>query len=262
MSAAIHAIPVSLALFQFSADMDIPPDLPPEALDELGVAPEGALSSEAPFNITILEEVPPEAEVAEAPKLKKSAEPKPVEKLPEPEPEVVAEAPAAEQQPEAVTEVADVIAPPAEVPAPDPVVAAVEPTPPAPQAGGTEAAVADECPPDPPGITELSSSSWSIDRSLVDYYANHIKELMKLAWVGVHKDEAGKPDGFRIVLKKCSILRNGGLQSHDVVLDVGGVRVHSLLTAVKAYFKLRKQPVIPLTVKRNDQTITLSYQLK
>lgn len=259
LSIAIHAIPVSLTLMQISLEMEAPPEMAESELEKMGGATSRvSLTGEAIFGITILEEAPPEKKPSKAKRVKKKAE----APIPEqPAPEVVTAATTAEPDPAPPQPAIEPAAPDVVPEATEEAVAAVQQDPAA--AAPMEEAVTEEveCPPDRPGIVALSSSSWSVDRNLVDYYATHIRQLMKLAWVGVHKNESGDPDGFRIVLKECSILRNGGLQSQDVVVDVGGVRVHSVMSAIKAYFKLRKKEVIPLTVNRNGEILTLSYKL-
>lgn len=250
VSLALHAIPVGIFLMQ--ADSQIEPqdiDEPePEHLADIDPAAE-ALSGEAAFSITILDDS--QAPVKAVKKVSKHHAHKAVE----------AQKPALDAVTETVAAVTPAEPMPAEVAPPAaPEVEQVAVVSPAPT---TQAPTEEEqCPADPPGITSLAANSWAVDRGLVDYYATHIKELMKIAWVGSHKNEQGEPDGFRVVLRKCSILRNGGIKTADVVVDVGGVKVHSIWTAIGAYFKLRKQTVIPLLVQRDGQLVSLTYELR
>lgn len=111
------------------------------------------------------------------------------------------------------------------------------------------------------GIEELSPFSWSVKRDVVDYYATHIRELMKLGSVRAHREPDGKLRGFRVGLSKCSLLREGGLRSGDVVRDVNGVEVHDIFGAIGTYFRLRKQEHFELNVVRRGKEMVLQYDL-
>lgn len=119
-----------------------------------------------------------------------------------------------------------------------------------------------KCPPPVDTIEEVAEARWRVERPLVDYYAKHIKELMKLGSVWAHKDRQGKPDGFRVGLSRCSILRQGGLRSGDVVHDINGVRINNILQAVAAYLQLRGEPVLALNVSRRGKPVVLTYDIE
>jgi general secretion pathway protein C len=110
-------------------------------------------------------------------------------------------------------------------------------------------------------IVASSEWSWRVERDLVDYYASHVKELVKLGSVRPNQDAEGRPAGFRVGIGRCSILREGGLRSGDVVSDINGIRVHDLFGAVAAYFKLKKQSHIVVHVLRKGVPLTLEYDL-
>ncbi len=244
ISVIAHVIPLGFMLHETTLELEEPPD----NFDEL-TASQAAESVDnlPPVSIAIIDEVRPRVRILKNAKadLKQASTPgrDPTETVASIEP---------------TPAVKDITAIPGVpiVEAPADVVAPVE----APQQVAQERV--EECPPDRPGLIPVSDNSWAIERNLVDFYATHLKELTSLAWVPAHKDENGKPDGFKVVLKKCSILRNGGLQSQDVVTDVGGVRVHSIFTAIKAYIKLRKKSTISLSVRRGGQELTLTYELR
>jgi hypothetical protein len=210
--------------------------------------------------------VPPVPEVVETKALEPAPAPPVVEPPPPSEPEPAA--PPAEI-PVASTEVAP---PPAVEPG------EAEPPPPTDPALAEPEAVAartgkghrppragtgsSKCPPPVDTIEEVAESRWRIERPLVDYYAKHINELMKLGSVWAHKSRDGKPDGFRVGLARCSILRQGGLRSGDVVHDINGVRIHNIVQAVGAYLKLRTEPVLTLNVSRRGVPVTLTYEVE
>lgn len=111
------------------------------------------------------------------------------------------------------------------------------------------------------GVEKLGEYAWSVERDVAEYYARNLKELQKIASVRLVKNDAGKPDGFRVGVPRCSILREGGLRSGDVVKSVNGVRVHDVFTAISAYFKLRREETIVLNVVRKGEKLTLRYTM-
>ena len=111
------------------------------------------------------------------------------------------------------------------------------------------------------GVLRTSRSSWAVERKVVDFYAKNLGELMKLGSVRAHRDTDGKLRGFRVGVKKDSILREAGFRSGDVVKSVNGIEVHDLFGALAAYFKLRKQTHIEVVLTRKGRQMTLSYDL-
>lgn len=111
------------------------------------------------------------------------------------------------------------------------------------------------------GVARVSPWSWRVERDVVDFYATHLKELLKLGTVQIHKDKRGKPDGFQVTLRKCSLLKLTGLQSGDVVQDINGIKVKDLFGAVRAYFKLRKEDHIVVRLERKGAPLTMAYEL-
>jgi len=110
-------------------------------------------------------------------------------------------------------------------------------------------------------VVQLGPTSWSVEREFIDYYASHLAELMKLAGTYPHEDEAGKPDGFRLGLPRCSVLRRGGLKSGDVIHEVNGIRINTVLQAVAAWFDLRNDPHVTIKLSRGGKRIQHHYQV-
>jgi hypothetical protein len=285
-SLAIHALP---ALPEFigsllAEEIELPPDMeddpaalapPPPELPHVPT-PEEVVPASL-FHLTIYEEPPPK---------KKPRKPKPVpapvvpapEPVPEPPPEepppAVAEEPPPEPLPEVPPDAADAVA---EIEAAAADIPPVGDQPVADDDGeayeawkrkrgkdGTGRAGKKNdapCPGPHPSVVELSAVSWRVDRPLVDYYATHLRELQKLGTVWTHKGKDGKPDGFRVVLSRCSILRQAGLKTGDIVNDVNGRRISTLLQAVAAYFVLRDDRHLVLNVTRRDQKLQLAYDI-
>lgn len=112
-------------------------------------------------------------------------------------------------------------------------------------------------------ITKIGTQHWRVNRDLVDYYASHLRELDRQASTATHRGPDGKPDGFRVYLPRCSILRQGGLRNGDVVHTVNGHKVTNVANAVTTYLKVRKQRDIEVEITRKSgKKVTLRYRLK
>jgi len=111
------------------------------------------------------------------------------------------------------------------------------------------------------GVERLSPTEWNVRRDVVEHYAGNLKELMKLGSVRPHRAEDGKLRGFRVAVARCSILRDTGLRSGDIVQSINGIEVHDLFGALGAYFKLRKETHIEVRITRRGRPLTFSYDL-
>lgn len=117
------------------------------------------------------------------------------------------------------------------------------------------------CDPEP-AIAQVDGTTWTVERAFVDWYASHLAELNKIAEVYPSDGDDGKRNGFRLGLPRCSVLRQGGLRSGDVVHEVNGRRVNDIPQAVAAYFALRNDSVIRVKLTRKGQPLTLKFRLK
>ncbi|MDP2314779.1 MAG: hypothetical protein Q8P41_17880, partial [Pseudomonadota bacterium] len=118
------------------------------------------------------------------------------------------------------------------------------------------------CPESSQSIARVAEAAWYIDRDLIEYYATHMTELQKLGTVWAHKNKEGKPDGFRVALARCSVLRQGGLKSGDIVHDINGRRISSVLQAIGAYIALRAEPELFVNVTRKGEPVTLAFTIE
>jgi hypothetical protein len=112
-------------------------------------------------------------------------------------------------------------------------------------------------------ITSLAEDRWRVERDVVDYYAAHLRELQKQVAVSTHQDGTGKPDGVRVFLSRCSLLRQAGIRHGDVIHSVNGRRVATLTDGIAAYLLLRNEDNlrVELTRKNGDRR-THHYRLK
>jgi len=119
-----------------------------------------------------------------------------------------------------------------------------------------------DCPVNPAsGVVRTSPNTWEIQRDIVEFYAGHIKELMKLGSVRANRTPEGKLRGFRVGVAKCSLLRDTGFRTGDLVQDVNGMEVHDVLGAIGAYLKLRKQSHFEIHLVRRGKPMTLIFDL-
>jgi len=118
------------------------------------------------------------------------------------------------------------------------------------------------CPETVADIEQLGPAEWFVERELVEYYASHIPEIENLGSVWTHLNAEGKADGFRLGLPRCTVLRDGGLKSGDIIHDINGIHVNNVLQAVSAYLKLRKEPLLRLHITRKKEAVQLTYHLE
>lgn len=112
-------------------------------------------------------------------------------------------------------------------------------------------------------IVAVSENRWRVERDVVDYYAAHLRELQRQVAVSTHQDASGKPDGIRIFLPRCSVLRQAGIKHGDIVHTVNGRRVATLTEGIAAYLILRSQENIEVELTRkNGEKRVHRYRLK
>jgi len=112
-------------------------------------------------------------------------------------------------------------------------------------------------------ISSISEGKWRVERDVVDYYASHLRELQKQVAVSTHAGADGKPDGVRIFLPRCSVLRQAGIKHGDIVHTVNGRRVATLTDGIAAYLLLRNEDnlVVELS-RRSGEGRTHRYRLQ
>lgn len=128
--------------------------------------------------------------------------------------------------------------------------------------GGVKGNTKEPCPEPVDTIDPIGPETWRVERALIEYYATHLGELMKLGTPYVHLGPDGKRDGFRVRLSRCSILKDGGLRSGDVVHSINGVKIYNVLDAVNAYFKLRNKEVLTVRITRSNRPLELTYHVE
>lgn len=118
------------------------------------------------------------------------------------------------------------------------------------------------CTDDNPGITEVSPGRYEINRGIVEYYATHPFEFENLAtYVVTHKAPDGVPDGFKVGMKRCSVLWESGFRSGDVVNSVNTRTISTVMQAVGAYLALRGESEFDVVITRKGTTVQMHYTL-
>lgn len=117
------------------------------------------------------------------------------------------------------------------------------------------------CDPPLPGIAKVDETTYQVERALVEYYAVHLPELYQQGSVWTHKDTAGKADGFRVGLTKCSVVRQAGIRSGDIIRRINNKKITTIPQAIAAYFDLRNEPYLEVYLTRAGKEVTLRYQL-
>jgi hypothetical protein len=126
----------------------------------------------------------------------------------------------------------------------------------------THAAAAPEpCPELHPDIAQQEEYAFVVERDLLEYYAHHLLELESLARVATHEDNSGEKDGFRLGIKRCSLLYQAGFRTGDVVHSVNDRRIVNVVQAVGAYMALRKQPELVVAVTRKGKPLQFTYAI-
>lgn len=112
-------------------------------------------------------------------------------------------------------------------------------------------------------IEQINPDRWKVQRSLLDYYATHLKELDKHAGVVSHRDADGKRDGAKLYLPRCSILKQGGFRHGDVIHSVNGRKVNTIPQAISTYMALRGKNMLTVELtRRNGEERTHKYHLR
>ena len=111
-------------------------------------------------------------------------------------------------------------------------------------------------------IVQLSDDSWSIERDLILFYASDLKLASKLASVAWARDDRGKIEGFSVRRIRCgTILDQAGLQSGDIVHEVNGKPVKTLVQAWGAWRKVKRKDKVRVTISRGGKKIRLEYTI-
>lgn len=112
-------------------------------------------------------------------------------------------------------------------------------------------------------VVALGEQKWRVERSLLDWYATHLGELERQVGVSSYRDEDGKRGGAKLYLPRCSVLRQGGMRTGDIVRTVNGRKVNTIAQGVATWLAVRNQKTITVELTRKDgQDLVHTYLMK
>lgn len=143
----------------------------------------------------------------------------------------------------------------AAAPAPAPVVVA-EPPPASAETGGVEAAELDA------NIHQVSDTSYTINRSLVDRLLANQAALMSAARVIPHEED-GRTVGMKIYgIRRSSLLGRLGVQNGDMLRTINGFDLTDPNAILQAYTQLRAADHLTLQIVRRGTPVSMDYQVQ
>ena len=100
-----------------------------------------------------------------------------------------------------------------------------------------------------------------IDKSLVEHYANNMKEMMK--YIGVVEQKEGEDlKGFRVTfVRKNSHFSKLGLRRGDVIKSINGQEISSYKAAMDVYKNIDTIDSLSLTITRGKKEMELEYEI-
>jgi general secretion pathway protein C len=112
------------------------------------------------------------------------------------------------------------------------------------------------------GIEKLSDTRFNIQRSLVDKVLANQGSLMRTARVIPH-EENGRVVGVKLYgIRRNSLLGHLGIRNGDMLRTINGYDMTSPDSALEAYSGLRSADKLTLAVKRQNNEMTIEYNIQ
>ncbi|MBU4119868.1 MAG: hypothetical protein KJ555_14035 [Proteobacteria bacterium] len=112
------------------------------------------------------------------------------------------------------------------------------------------------------GIRNVGKNRWRISRNMSESVRDNFAAQMRLVQMQP-RIQSGKINGFMIQrIDSSSVLAQLGLKTGDVVVDVNNTRLDSPEKALQIVQQLREARQIILAVERNNQPMSLSYEIQ
>jgi general secretion pathway protein C len=151
-------------------------------------------------------------------------------------------------------------APPPAAGAPAPVAASEPAVPPPPTEARTSGGLTEE--ELSQGITQVSDTSYNVNRTLLDKVLSNQAELMRAARI-IPFEENGRVVGVKVYgIRRSSLLGKLGVQNGDVLRTINGFDLSSPDSALEAYTKLREMDQFSIAMIRRGQPRTMEYSVK
>lgn len=112
------------------------------------------------------------------------------------------------------------------------------------------------------GIQQVSDTSYTVARSLLDKVLSAQSELMRAARV-IPYEENGRVVGVKVYgIRRAALLGKLGIQNGDVLRTINGFDLSSPDSALEAYTKLRQMDQFSIAMIRRGQPRTMEYTVK
>ncbi len=112
------------------------------------------------------------------------------------------------------------------------------------------------------GITRVSDTEFTVQRSLVDQILENQGELMRTARIIPH-EEGGRVVGVKMYgIRRNSLLGRLGLQNGDMLRTINGFDMSSPDSALEAYTRLRSADHLTLSIVRRGQGSSVNYNIQ
>lgn len=112
------------------------------------------------------------------------------------------------------------------------------------------------------GITQVSDTSYNVNRTLLDKVLSNQAELMRAARI-IPFEENGRVVGVKVYgIRRSSLLGKLGVQNGDVLRTINGFDLSSPDSALEAYTKLREMDQFSIAMIRRGQPRTMEYSVK
>jgi general secretion pathway protein C len=112
------------------------------------------------------------------------------------------------------------------------------------------------------GIEKISDTKFNIQRDLVDKVLANQGAIMKTARVIPHEED-GRVVGVRLYgIRRNSLLGRLGIRNGDMLRTINGFDMTSPDSALEAYTRLRTADKLTLAVKRQNNDMTIEYNIE
>lgn len=111
-------------------------------------------------------------------------------------------------------------------------------------------------------IKQVGENRWQISRTMGESVRENFADQLRLVQMQPRMVD-GKTDGFMVQrINPKSVLAKMGLKAGDVVVDVNNTRMDSPEKALQVFQQLREAHQISVSIERNNQPLSFSYEIE
>lgn len=112
-------------------------------------------------------------------------------------------------------------------------------------------------------VRKVSEDRYVIDNREVAQLRDNMSSMMTQLRVVPNFSQGGQPDGFKVfAIRPGSLFAKIGLQNGDVVKRINGIEFQGPEQAMAAYAQLRSETNINIDIVRQNQSRTLTYEIR